>query len=146
MNILQSQHVCNQTWKTEGRGEQFVAKCDYYDLFLFFSPCSMIDELQVIPKQANKKTCKQSPSEHHSSRLTLLCQAHHKDNSRSPIKKQLKSNEGKLHNDSSIDWLFLMKLGIRLPLTEKSTDGRRPAVHFPNAADFPTVASKIVKI
>lgn len=110
--------MCNQTWKTEGQGEQFVAKCDYYDFF-FFSPCCMIDELQVVPKQANKKTCKQSPSESYRSRLTLLCQAQHKENSKSQIKEQLKSNDCKLNDDSSTDRLFPMKLDIGLPLTEK---------------------------
>lgn len=48
--------MCNQTWKTEGRGEQFVAKCDYYDLslFFFFSTRSVIDE-----SQSRSKTSKQ---------------------------------------------------------------------------------------
>lgn len=31
MNVVPSQHMCNQTWKTEGRSEQFVAARDYYD-------------------------------------------------------------------------------------------------------------------
>lgn len=53
----------------------------------------MIDEMKVIPKQANKKTRKQSPCELYSSRPTSLCQARHKDKSESRINEQLKSND-----------------------------------------------------
>ena len=44
------------------------------------------------------------------------------------LKEQLKSNDCKLHHDSSADRLFPVKLGIRLPVMEKSTDSGRPAV------------------
>lgn len=44
------------------------------------------------------------------------------------LKEQLKSNDCKLRHDSSADRLFPVKLGIRLPLMEKSTDSGRPAV------------------
>lgn len=47
---------------------------------------------------------------------------------RTPLKEQLKSNDHRLQDDSSADRLFLMKLDIGLPLTEKSTDSRRPVV------------------
>lgn len=47
---------------------------------------------------------------------------------RTPLKEQLKSNDHRLQHDSSADRLFLMKLDIGLPLTEKSTDSRRPVV------------------
>lgn len=49
-------------------------------------------------------------------------------NTKKISKVKLQSNDGKLHNDSSIDRLFLMKLDIKLPLTEKATDSRHPAV------------------
>ncbi len=50
------------------------------------------------------------------------------DTKKVPLKEQLKSNDCKLHDESPTDRLFPMKLGIGLPLTEKSTDSRRPAV------------------
>lgn len=82
---------------------------------------------KVAPTQANKKTCKQFPSEFNGSWLTLPLRAR-SDTKKTPLKKRLKSHDCELHDDSSTDRLFPMMSDIGLPLTEKSTDSRRPVV------------------
>lgn len=50
------------------------------------------------------------------------------DAKKTPLGEQLKSNDRELLHDSSTDRLFPIRLDIGLPLTEKSTDSRRPVV------------------
>lgn len=119
--------------KQKATEREFVAKCDDYDLFLFFIylfcvfywTCCTID---VRP--SHSKTSKQENTQ------TIPIRAHQFGGhlpvpgltQRTPLKGQLKSNDHRLQDDSSADRLFLMKLDIGLPLTEKSTDSRRPVV------------------
>lgn len=99
-----------------------MAKCDYYDLSIF-CPCCMIDEWQ-----SRSKTRKHTNNSLWSSSVQGPSYCARPDTKKIPLKEQLKSNDRRLHDDSSSDRLFLMKLDIGLPLTEKSTDGRRPVV------------------
>lgn len=128
MNILQSQHVCNQTWKTEGRGEQFVAKCDYYDLSLFFLFFYSLRDRWVAEPFQNKQTRKHTNNSPPC--FTVPCSPYSAgpDAKKTPLGEQLKSNDRELLHDSSTDRLFPIRLDIGLPLTEKSTDSRRPVV------------------
>lgn len=123
--FCRSQHVCNQTWKTEGRGEQFVAKCDYYDLSFYFFFLHDRWVARPIQNKQTRKHANNSPLR----RADPGSPRHARSGTKkTPLKEQLKSNDCKLRDDSSTDRLFPMKLDIGLPLTEKSTDSRRPAV------------------
>lgn len=97
----------------------------WQSVIIMICPCCMIDELQSRSKTSKQNTqtipmwAQQFPAH-----LTVPGPTQRKFY----CKEQLKSNERKLHNDSSTDRLFPMKLDIGLPLTEKSTDSRRPVV------------------
>lgn len=114
--------------KTEGRGEQFVAKCDYYDLSLFFLFFYSLRDRWVAEPFQNKQTRKHTNNSPPC--FTVPCSPYSAgpDAKKTPLGEQLKSNDRELLHDSSTDRLFPIRLDIGLPLTEKSTDSRRPVV------------------